>query len=327
MSKEICKITGTFIDEITCDIGSQNWSADDWRRDFDAMAYIGIDTVIIIRGGYLQQAVFPSEVVGNNDDPDFARVFLDESARHGMRLFFGTYNSGRDQTQDSLLNEEIDLNCRFIDEVVSRYGGHPAFYGWYICHEFCRYEKGVNELFRQVATYAKEKSDGIPTLISPYYPSRVLFGFKGLAPDAFKASWQNLLSGLGGLVDIMAFQDGTAPLEELPQYLAAAKSLSEEFGIELWNNVETFDREKSYNFPPRDIRTLRKALSVAYPYVNKTITFEFSHFMSPNSCFPGAANLYKRYCETIIDKAAPKGNSGELIWPSGCEKEPASIIV
>lgn len=307
MNKELCKITGTFIDEITCDIGSQNWSADDWRRDFDAMQYIGIDTVVIIRGGYLKQAIFPSEVVGNGDDPDLAQIFLDEAAKRNMRLFFGTYNSGWEGPADAPVSEEIKLNCRFIDEVMSRYGGHPAFYGWYICHEFCKYEVGVNELFKEVATYSKEKTDGMPTLISPYYPSKVIFGGRegSLSPDEFKASWQGLLSGLGGLVDIMAFQDGTAPVDKLPGYLAAAKSLGEEFGIELWNNIETFDRGMSYRFPPRDIRVLTKALSVAYPYVSKTITFEFSHFMSLNSCFPGASNLYRRYCETVLGKSAP----------------------
>lgn len=78
------KITGTFIDEITWDIGSQNWGVEDWRRDFEAMVFIGIDTVIIIRGGLRDRAVFPSKVVGNTGDPDLARLFLDEAAKHVM---------------------------------------------------------------------------------------------------------------------------------------------------------------------------------------------------------------------------------------------------
>ena len=81
MSDDVAKITGTFIDEITWDIGSQNWSEDDWKRDFEAMSFIGIDTVIIIRGGLKDQAVFPSEVVGNIGYPDLAQLFLDEAAK------------------------------------------------------------------------------------------------------------------------------------------------------------------------------------------------------------------------------------------------------
>jgi hypothetical protein len=31
--------------------------------------------------------------------------------------------------------------------------------------------------------------------------------------------------------------------------------------------------------------------------VEKAITFEFSHFMSPHSCYPQAHHLFNRYCE------------------------------
>ena len=302
----MAKITGTFIDEITCDIGSQNWSEEDWKRDFEAMAFIGIDTVIIIRGAYKDQAVFPSKVVGNHGDPDNAIVWLDEAAKHNMKLYFGTYC----QDQNAVTNErstagEISANLEFIDEVVSRYWGHPAFTGWYICHEVCKHEEGINNLFKQIAVHAKEQTPNAPALISPYYPSEILLGKDALPPAEFGESWRQILNGLTGLVDVMAFQDGTAPRALLPAYLAEAKRIGNEHGIELWNNVETFDRGMSYFFPPRDIRVLRKALEVAEPYVRKTITFEFSHFMSPNSCFPGAANLYRRYCEVMLGMKSP----------------------
>ena len=45
-------ITGTFIDEISHDIPHQNWSAKEWEQDFIHMKNMGIDTVILIRGGY-----------------------------------------------------------------------------------------------------------------------------------------------------------------------------------------------------------------------------------------------------------------------------------
>jgi hypothetical protein len=39
---------------------------------------------------------------------------------------------------------------------------------------------------------------------------------------------------------------------------------------------------------------LRTAEAAGY---SDAITFEFSHFMSPNSCYPQAAGLFDRYCE------------------------------
>jgi hypothetical protein len=50
-------------------------------------------------------------------------------------------------------------------------------------------------------------------------------------------------------------------------------------------------------FPPLDFRELRQKLLIAARHATKNITFEFSHFMSPNSCSPAARNLYQRYRE------------------------------
>ena len=57
------RITGTFLDEITHDIPTQNWGPREWARDFDAMKAIGIDTVILIRAGYREVAAFDSRVL------------------------------------------------------------------------------------------------------------------------------------------------------------------------------------------------------------------------------------------------------------------------
>jgi hypothetical protein len=40
-----------------------------------------------------------------------------------------------------------------------------------------------------------------------------------------------------------------------------------------------------------------KLQSAAQVGVEKAITFEFSHFMSPNSTYAQAGHLYNRYCE------------------------------
>lgn len=303
MSRQIGKITGTFLDEITWDIESQNWSFDDWKREFDALAFVGVDTVIIIRGGLRDQAVFPSEVVGNTYDPDLAQVFFDEAAKRGMKLWFGNYDSGRLYSGKGLdVGEEFEFNKRFVDEVWLRYGGHPAWGGWYETHEVCSNYPGANELFKRMATFLKEKTPHLPILISPYYPSKLLMKENGLTPGQFGQSWRELLNGLGGLIDVMAFQDGTCAIDELADYMAEAERFGRELGIEFWNNVETFQRGLSYNFPPRDYRILFRRLEIADPFVTKHISFELPHFMSPNSIFPAARNLYKRYCEMVLGK-------------------------
>lgn len=70
----------------------------------------------------------------------------------------------------------------------------------------------------------------------------------------------------------------------------------------------TFERGMPINFLPIDWRNLRYKLEAADEAgVEKVITFEFSHFMSPHSVYPAAHNLYERICEWIEDG----GESGQ----------------
>jgi hypothetical protein len=294
-------ITGTFIDEITWDIPPQNWSFEDWRRDIDAMQAIGIDTLIIIRGGLRDRCTFPSKVVGWNQDYDLAGFFFEETARRGMKLFFGTYDSASSSGGHEIRwREEFALNKPFIEEVLARYGHFESFYGWYVTQEFGAIRPGARELFLAIGGLCKELTPDKKILISPFYPSRLLYPKDPVVPAQFREDWLRTLRGLR-VVDYCAFQDGTAPLSELEAYVAAAHSACEEAGIILWNNVETFSRDFPIKFPPQDFRIIKEKLRITDPYVAKHITFEFSHFMSPNSVYPAAANLYKRYREAFCE--------------------------
>ena len=53
-------VTGSFLDGIACDIPSNNWGPQDWRKQFDNMKAIGMDTVIIIRVGWGDSAMYDS---------------------------------------------------------------------------------------------------------------------------------------------------------------------------------------------------------------------------------------------------------------------------
>jgi len=132
-------ITGTFLDEVTHDIPSQNWGPADWAADFDAMRAVGMDTVILIRAGYRDRATFDSRVLARTQPMmpayvDLVDVFLSEAERCGMRLFFGTYDSGR-HWHEGRYEAEADLNKAFCEEVVERYGHRAALGGWYLSHE------------------------------------------------------------------------------------------------------------------------------------------------------------------------------------------------
>ena len=295
MKHERAPITGTFIDEITFDIPSQNWGPQEWRADLDAMQAIGIDMIVLVRGGLRRQTLFPSSVVGTTTPDDLAGFFLDEAARRKMQLYFGTYDSW-EWARNGTWKEEIAINRRFMQEVKERYGSSPSFTGWYLTHETSHRRFHFREIYTELSEHAKTLTPDKPVLISPFYPSRKVYADEGLDPGEFADNWRQMLQGIT-TIDFAAFQDGTAPIELLDQYLARAKEVMDELGIQLWSNVETFSRDMPLKFPPIDFRELREKLAIAARYTTKCITFEFSHFMSPNSCYLSARNLYDRYRE------------------------------
>lgn len=294
-------ITGTFLDEITHDIPCQNWGKTEWARDFDSMKAVGIDTVILIRAGYRKAATFSSHVLAAKAGAfpvrtDLVQMFLDQAHRCGMDFYFGTYDSGEYWIRGDY-QRETDINRAFCDEVGERYVHHPAFKGWYISHEINAFNDGMMKVYEQLAAHLRGISR-IPILISPYVKGVKQFGDEAIELKQHMIEWDRVFSRLAGHVDIVAFQDGQVDLAELPDYLAANCQLASKYGLTSWSNVESFDRDMPIKFPPIDYRKLLLKMDQAnLAGVDKLITFEFSHFMSPNSIYPAAHHLYNRYQE------------------------------
>jgi len=297
------KITGTFLDEITHDIPSNNWGVDEWAADFDAMRAVGIDTVILIRAGYRDRVTFNSETLARalTMRPaymDLVDLFLTQAERTGMTFYFGIYDSGR-FWHEGQPEKEVELNLRFTEEVARKYGQRPAFGGWYMTHEIHEHNEGVTRLIERLARHVKGLKD-VPVLMSPYVRGRKQFDDNPITPEEHEQQWDEILSILGGFVDIVAFQDGQVDFAELPTFMEINTRLARKHGIAPWSNVESFERGMPLNFLPIDWRNLRNKIEVAESGgVEKLLTFEFSHFMSPNSMWPSARMLYQRYREFI----------------------------
>ncbi len=297
------QITGTFLDEISHDIPSQNWSTREWERDFDAMREVGIDTVILIRAGYRSLATFDSAVLREKMGilpvyDDLVDLFLEQAERCGMRFFFGTYDSGRYWTSGDY-QKETDINRAFCDEVMERYGSRQAFGGWYISHEINTYDYGMMRVYEDLAAHLRSLKD-IPILISPYIKGIKQFDDEAISLDQHVNEWSHVFERLEGIVDIVAFQDGNVSFDDLPDYLRANHELAQRHGITSWSNVESFERDVHIKFPPIDFRKLRYKMEAAYDAgAEKLITFEYSHFMSPNATDGAARNLDRRYREWL----------------------------
>lgn len=304
-------ITGTFLDEISHDIPHQNWGYDDWDRDFLAMRAVGIDTVILIRCGYGQWLTYPSEYLLKNEGcrrppVDLVDCFLELAEKHGMAFWLGTYDSGKYWLRDGEREKELTVNRAVVEEVWARYGHRKAFKGWYLSNEISRASQGVTELYAGLGRHAKQISGGLPVLISPYIDGIKSVGAFGAESRndnpvdlaSHEREWDDILGALHGAVDVLAFQDGHCGYEELTDYLVANSRIARKHGMACWTNCESFDRDMPIRFPPiKWEKMLLKLEAAKAAGVEKAITFEFSHFMSPNACYPQAAKLYERYRE------------------------------
>ncbi len=292
------RLTGTFLDEITHDIPSQNWGAQQWRKEFELYKKIGIDTVIIIRAGYQNKCVFQAKSIPDLLPvyEDLGELFLSLADEIGLDLYWGTYDSGNHWIRRSWW-KEVDVNKLFIDEVVEKYGHHPSFKGWYLCHETSRNDAHIIDLFNHIGRHCKAAKD-VPVLISPFPQGAKQFsGGAVMSLDESFDHWERIYAETQGAFDICAFQDGQIHYQELPRFLEGIADLGKRYNVDIWSNLETFDRDMPIKFPPADWRYLRFKLEEAAKVVDKIITFEFPHFMSPHSCWPSAHNLFDRYAE------------------------------
>lgn len=304
------KITGTFLDEISHDIPHQNWGAKEWDRDFQYMKAIGIDTVIMIRSGYRKFITYPSKYLISQGcympSVDLLELFLHLADKYDMQFYFGLYDSGHYwDTGD--MSMEVERNKYVIEEVWNDYGTrHKSFGGWYISTEISRNTKGAVQTFYDMGKQCKEVSGGLPTFISPWIDGKKAVEAAGSAltkenavsVEQHEREWDEIFDGIHEVVDACAFQDGHIDYNELDAFFTVNKKLADRYGMQCWTNAESFDRDMPIKFFPIKFDKLRLKLEAAKRCgYDKAITFEFSHFMSPQSAYLQAGHLYDRYRE------------------------------
>ena len=141
------KITATFLDEISHDIPHQNWGEKEWDLDFQHMKNIGIDTVILIRGGYRKFITYPSKYLLKKGcympSVDLVDMYLRLAQKYDMKFYFGLYDSGEYWDTGNLI-AEVEHNKYVINEVWQMYGNkYKSFGGWYVSGEISRKTKGA----------------------------------------------------------------------------------------------------------------------------------------------------------------------------------------
>ena len=164
-----------------------------------------------------------------------------------------------------------EANSSFAKSVWKRYGGHPAFKGWYITHENWvgwypgpgwgharEYPDSWRAFYAQAtqACKAQRKRDGAPNdlkvAISPCLPDHPYDAARPGAPpntshvtvDEAVAIYAGMLADTG--VDIVMLQDSVGAKPEVwnptdaAVYLGPMSEICEANGMQFWSNLECF---------------------------------------------------------------------------------------
>jgi hypothetical protein len=183
---------------------------------------------------------------------------------------------------------------------------YDSFGGWYLSTEISRDTIGATDAFHAMGKQCKDVSGGLPVFISPWIDGKKAVSAAGgaltkedaVSIEAHEREWSQIFAGIHDVVDAVAFQDGHIDYDELDAFFSVNKQMADKYGMKCWTNAETFDRDMPIKFLPIKFDKLRLKLEAAKRCgYDKAITFEFPHFMSPQSVYGSAGNLYNRYKE------------------------------
>ena len=301
-NKKFLPLSGTFIDGVASDIPANNWTRAIWKKELAEQKAMGIDTLIIIRIGFGDSAMYNSPTLKCTifDDKDLMEFLLAEADALDMKVFVGLFDSCKYWLKNDWQGE-VDLNSRLIDELLERYGQHKSFYGWYISHEGdIKFHQ--EKVWKPLAQKMRRDTPSKPILISPRYAGRKYEPQFAVTPELHAKHFEYLYTEMEGLIDFAAFMDGHVDFADLPDFMAATKEVCDRFNVKFWSNLETFDRDMPWRFPVIEWNKMRFKLETAQKYTEKIITFEAPHFLSNYSCYPTAARLRECYMEYLAEQ-------------------------
>ncbi len=296
----------------------QDWmmklTPNQWRRELSAMRKIGAK-VIILQGLAANQQSFISQP----DSNDPTTIILKYADQHHIKVFLGllSVDSWWNHTMDAAyLSRLAQRESDFAGKVWHRYRSYRAFAGWYIPTELwdgswnSEQVAALNRFLLRISAECHRLSDKLPVAISPFYSGT-------LTPPQFQALYQKMLHRAG--IQIVMLQDGVgarnlgeAILQRVVPYFQAMEKACKSDHVKLWANAESFHIEHgtpvntgSTQFVPASISRLIQQLQMEAPYVQRIITFDLFHYMSPYRG-PAQARLYEEYRKWMKDPQIKK---------------------
>lgn len=299
MRERLPHITGTFLDfsqRTHRDSELLDWGFDDWHTELNDMKTAGIDTVILHRTMRYGTVYYYSDYFETHLERDWIRPFMDAAENTGMKVFISGLVSdyffkSDDETFTRLMRRDINLYMTIIKELLGIYRDYHCISGIYISHEVdvgnLNSQKKITAaryFFGELFMKLKEHTN-LPILSSPFFT-------KTTSPEKLADFWNTFLDR--PMFDILAIQDGVGcdrdiTEEDVKQYFEALNHVFLSKGITFWHNAESFsfnpgfrrseyDKRQIWLFPA-PLNRLDAQVKAGFPYTEKTITWEYGHFL------------------------------------------------
>jgi len=289
------------------------YTQNDWENLFYSMRAGGMDYAIIgqIANAETRTTLYPNPTVsdyeyfGTGDKayaaPDQLSAMLTAADKAGMKLFMGShidismlftkYFDLNQEDRDDFMEEYIEDGNALYEEVITRYGHHKSFYGYYLsdetCDEWMRFENG------QGALEARKRYFGQAELLRKLSPDKKIIIAPAIwrtldyqaEPEEFVENLTAMLKdGPGGkpVVDIVAFQDclgrqevSTKMYGKLEESLSQAAAAVRAMGMEAWNDTEIFNPKFTGS---KRFDEIIDSLTVEMKESNTSLVFDIIHY-------------------------------------------------
>lgn len=311
-------ITGTFVNMLISDTGITNSGLKEWEQDFRMMKAIGMNHLFVIRTEYEQDGIQLSAEDPRSTTWEEDASLLDMVFRLADKYEMDLYLGGPVGITNLHLGDwkkEVDNNKRYYDRTVEKYGNHKCFKGLYVSLEALPWHFNFLDICSEILKYMRKNFPDKKTFMSPSFGGPTGNISQKYTPDQWVDIYgRYFFEEVAGMLDYCAPQDkiaapacfcGEIEPNGLKQWYQKVGVLFEKCGIEMWSNIETFQRpfsghgEPSGVFRQVDYRSLYMKLSEASPWVERIITYEFFSCMSPNTEWGSARRLLARYLEII----------------------------
>lgn len=292
---------------------AQSWSDAQWQSEMNYMKELGMDYIILQStintknnvATYATQLPGYKRASGNIDMIDSC---LRNAEKKGLKVFielnwnddWWKYYSSNPQW----LYNEMEKGNTVAEEIYRLYHKkYPnAFYGWYwwweidnLNHKSATQQATLAKAIDISFSYLHKLTPEMPVMLCPFMNP------KCGPPEEYQQLWTYVFahSSLGnGTYDIFCPQDGLGggmlTTDTFTTWFTAfAKAIKTKPGLKFWSDSETFRKDGTSATLDRFVKQMQNLV----PYVDKIITFSYTHYYSPNVV--GTSGFHKTYLQYV----------------------------